>query len=154
MLIFGASVNCIPWVYVPEILPLHVRAKGTAIGISANWIFNFLVVQITPRLLNNTRWKGYFVFMALNFAFVPLVYTQYPETTRLTLEEIDWLFVHPNVVKNSVKVAKHGWGALDGEAAFHGAVAQRASVSAAADARHESVSDTDEKVSPLHEEKA
>jgi hypothetical protein len=28
MLIFGASVNCIPWVYGPEILPLHVRAKG------------------------------------------------------------------------------------------------------------------------------
>lgn len=28
MLIFGGSVNCIPWVYGPEILPLHVRAKG------------------------------------------------------------------------------------------------------------------------------
>ena len=39
MLIFGASVNCIPWCYVPEILPLHARAKGTAIGISSNWIW-------------------------------------------------------------------------------------------------------------------
>lgn len=39
MLIFGASVNCIPWVYVPEILPLHARAKGTAVGISSNWIW-------------------------------------------------------------------------------------------------------------------
>jgi len=44
MLVFGATVNCIPWVYVPEILPLHVRAKGTAVGISANWIWNFFVV--------------------------------------------------------------------------------------------------------------
>lgn len=24
----SASVNCIPWVYVPEILPLQARAKG------------------------------------------------------------------------------------------------------------------------------
>jgi len=38
--------------YVPEILPLHARAKGTAIGISANWLFNFLVVMISPSLIN------------------------------------------------------------------------------------------------------
>ncbi|KAF2117106.1 general substrate transporter [Lophiotrema nucula] len=73
MLIFGATANCIPWVYVPEILPLHVRAKGTAVGISANWIWNFFVVMITPTLINNLAWKGYLIFMALNFAFVPLV---------------------------------------------------------------------------------
>ncbi|KAL5440681.1 hypothetical protein PMIN07_011211 [Paraphaeosphaeria minitans] len=73
MLIFGATANCIPWVYVPEILPLHVRAKGTAVGISANWIWNFFVVMITPTLLNNLEWKGYLIFMCLNFSFVPLV---------------------------------------------------------------------------------
>ncbi|KAI7555780.1 putative Myo-inositol transporter 1, partial [Hortaea werneckii] len=39
MFIFGASANCIPWVYVPEILPLNARAKGTAIGISSNWLW-------------------------------------------------------------------------------------------------------------------
>lgn len=92
MLIFGATANCIPWVYVPEILPLHVRAKGTAVGISANWIWNFfgearkqlssptdyqlttpLVVMITPTLLNNLKWKGYLIFMCLNLSFIPLV---------------------------------------------------------------------------------
>jgi len=31
---------------------LHARAKGTAVGISANWIFNFLVVMISPSLIN------------------------------------------------------------------------------------------------------
>ena len=44
MLIFGMSVNCVPWVYVPEILPLHARSQGTAVGISANWLWNFVVV--------------------------------------------------------------------------------------------------------------
>lgn len=73
MLIFGATANCIPWVYVPEILPLHVRAKGTAVGISANWIWNFFVVMITPTLLNNLKWKGYLIFMCLNLSFIPLV---------------------------------------------------------------------------------
>ncbi|KAG9772201.1 putative MFS sugar transporter, partial [Aureobasidium melanogenum] len=111
MLIFGASANCIPWVYVPEILPLHARAKGTAIGISSNWLWNFVVVMITPTLLNNLKWKAYFIFMCTNLAFVPLVYfwqvdhlllqsllrltasNSYPETSNLTLEEVDYLFV-------------------------------------------------------------
>ena len=44
MLFFGMSVNCVPWVYVPEILPLESRTKGTAIGISSNWLWNFTVV--------------------------------------------------------------------------------------------------------------
>ncbi|KAH0382679.1 putative MFS sugar transporter, partial [Aureobasidium melanogenum] len=93
MLFFGASANCIPWVYVPEILPLHARAKGTAIGISSNWLWNFVVVMITPTLLNNLQWKAYFIFMCTNLAFIPLVYFCYPETSNLTLEEVDYLFV-------------------------------------------------------------
>ncbi|KAF2488091.1 putative MFS sugar transporter [Neohortaea acidophila] len=92
MLIFGSTANCIPWVYVPEILPLHVRAKGTAVGISANWLWNFVVVMITPTLINNLQWKAYLIFMCLNLSFIPLVYFCYPETSNLTLEEVDFLF--------------------------------------------------------------
>ncbi|KAF2719089.1 general substrate transporter [Polychaeton citri CBS 116435] len=93
MLIFGAGPNCIPWVYVPEILPLHARAKGTAIGISSNWLWNFVVVMISPSLINGLGWQAYFIFMCTNFAFVPLVYFCYPETANLTLEEVDFLFI-------------------------------------------------------------
>lgn len=93
MLIFGASVNCIPWVYVPEILPLHVRAKGSAIGISANALWNFFVVMVTPTITSSLPWQWPLIFVALNFAFIPLVFFCYPETTRLTLEEMDLLFV-------------------------------------------------------------
>lgn len=38
MLVFGMSVDCVPWVYTPEILPLEARTKGTAVGISSNWL--------------------------------------------------------------------------------------------------------------------
>ncbi|KAJ4377745.1 hypothetical protein N0V83_000575 [Neocucurbitaria cava] len=114
MLAFGMTMNCIPWVYVPEILPLHVRAKGTAVGISANWIWNFFVVMITPILLNSLAWKGYLIFMILNFSFIPLVFFCYPETSNLTLEEVDWLFYEGNVVKRSRRVAKQGWEQAEG----------------------------------------
>lgn len=93
MLIFGASVNCIPWVYVPEILPLHVRAKGSAIGTSANALWNFFVVMVTPTITTSLPWQWPLIFMALNLLFIPLVFFCYPETANLTLEEMDLLFV-------------------------------------------------------------
>jgi hypothetical protein len=114
MLSFGATMNCIPWVYVPEILPLHVRAKGTAVGISANWLWNFFVVMITPTLLNSLAWKGYLIFVCLNFSFIPLVFFCYPETKNLTLEEVDWLFIGGQVVRRSRRVAKTGWEGEEG----------------------------------------
>lgn len=52
-----------------------------------------MVVQITPTLINNLQWKAYLIFMCTNLAFIPLVYFCYPETTNLTLEEVDYLFV-------------------------------------------------------------
>lgn len=103
MLAFGASVNCIPWCYVPEILPLHARSKGMGVGISANWLWNFFVVMITPILLGRLPWQGYLIFMATNFLFVPLVYFCYPETANLTLEEIDLIFADHS--KGSVKLS-------------------------------------------------
>ena len=127
MLSFGATVNCIPWVYVPECLPLHVRAKGTAVGISANWLWNFFVVMITPTLLNSLAWKGYLIFMCLNFSFIPLVYFYYPETANLTLEEVDWLFYEGDVVKRSLRVAKVGWEHAEGVVP-DGGVLERGSV--------------------------
>jgi MFS family permease len=36
LLIFGGTINVVPWVYGPEILPLEARARGTTISISAH----------------------------------------------------------------------------------------------------------------------
>ncbi|PLB53109.1 putative transcription factor TFIIIB complex subunit Brf1 [Aspergillus steynii IBT 23096] len=93
MLTFGASINCIPWVYGPELLPLHVRAKGTAISIAANWLWNFFISMISPTLIQDLAWKGYLIFMCFNLIFVPIIYFFYPETATLSLEQIDTLFV-------------------------------------------------------------
>lgn len=92
MLIHGMSINSVPWVYVPEILPLEARTKGTAIGISSNWLWNFVVVMITPVIINRLQWKAYLIFMITNFLFVPVVYFFYPETSNLRLEDIDLIF--------------------------------------------------------------
>ncbi|WDK08831.1 hypothetical protein CGRA01v4_00109 [Colletotrichum graminicola] len=102
-LIFGMGMNCVPWVVVPEILPLHARTRGTAVGISSNWLWNFFVVMITPVIINRLQWKAYLIFMVTNFVFVPVIYYFYPETSNFGLEEIDEFFTSG---RNPVKVAK------------------------------------------------
>lgn len=44
--------------------------------------------------------------MCTNAAFVPLVYFCYPETANLTLEEIDYIFMDSNSLKDEVKLSK------------------------------------------------
>jgi len=95
MLIFGASINVVPWVYGPEVLPLEARTRGTAISVSSHWMWNFFVVMITPVLINRLDWKTYLVFMCTNLVFVPIIFFFYPETSNLSLEEIDKLFIKP-----------------------------------------------------------
>ncbi|KAF9893097.1 hypothetical protein FE257_012508 [Aspergillus nanangensis] len=63
-----------------------------AIGVSANWLWNFFVAMIGPTLIKDLQWKGYVIFMCLNLAFVPLIYFFYPETANMSLEQIDYLF--------------------------------------------------------------
>jgi hypothetical protein len=104
VLIFGGSVNCIPWACVPEIISLHARAKGTAVSISSNWLWNFAIVMVTSVIINRLQWKAYLIFMCANLAFVPLAYFCYPETVNLTLEEIGYLFTNPD--KGAAKLSR------------------------------------------------
>lgn len=53
--------------------------------------------MITPVIITRLQWKAYLIFMCTNLAFIPLVYFCYPETSNLTLKEIDLLYTQPGV---------------------------------------------------------
>lgn len=80
------------WLYPAEIVPLRIRAPANALSTSANWIFNFLVVMITPIAFNNIGWRTYIIFAVINAFMVPCVYFFYPETAYRSLEEMDNIF--------------------------------------------------------------
>ena len=69
-----------------------MRTKGAALGAATNWIFNFMVVEITPIGIQNLGWKFCLIWTVLNAAIVPIVYLFYPETAGRTLEDMDEYF--------------------------------------------------------------
>lgn len=53
------------WLYPAEIVPLKIRAPANALSTSSNWIFNFLVVMITPVAFNNIGYRTYIIFAVM-----------------------------------------------------------------------------------------
>lgn len=89
---FTIGFQATVWVYPSEILPLRLRQRGSSISTAANWICNYIIVQITPPAINNIGWKTYIIFAVLNAAWVPIIYLFFPETKGLELEDVDRLF--------------------------------------------------------------
>lgn len=89
---FGATWLPLPWLYPAEISPIKTRAKANALSTCTNWLFNFLIVMITPIMISNIGWGTYLFFAVVNACFLPIIYLWYPETARRSLEEIDLIF--------------------------------------------------------------
>ena len=80
------------WIYPPEILPLKIRAKGSALAAAADFIGNWLVVEVTPVGIAKMGWRFYLVWAGFNIANAVIVWVFYPETGGLKLEAIDHVF--------------------------------------------------------------
>ncbi|KAK9321833.1 sugar transporter [Lipomyces orientalis] len=86
---FGVGMLGVPWLYPTEISSLSMRTKGAAVATMTNWITNFVIVEITPIGIQNLGWKFWIVWTVCNFAFLPVIYFLYPETSNRTLEDMD-----------------------------------------------------------------
>jgi hypothetical protein len=66
-----------------------MRTTGAALGAATNWIFNFMVVEITSIGIQNLGWKFYIIWIVLNAAMVPTVCLFHPETAGRTLKDMN-----------------------------------------------------------------
>lgn len=104
---FGATWLPLPWLYPAEINPIKTRAKANAVSTCTNWLFNFLIVMVTPIMVANIGWGTYLFFAVMNATFLPVIWWFYPETAKRSLEEIDIIFAKGHVEgKSYVKAAE------------------------------------------------
>ncbi|MBV8819012.1 MAG: sugar porter family MFS transporter, partial [Acidobacteriaceae bacterium] len=85
---FGFSQGAVIWVYISEVFPNRVRAKGQSLGSFSHWFMNALISQIFPTVAASSGGAPFVFFsamMALQF-FVVLFW--YPETKGVSLEQM------------------------------------------------------------------
>ncbi|RFU30302.1 hypothetical protein B7463_g6062, partial [Scytalidium lignicola] len=91
------------WCYTAEIMPLDCRSKGMGCAVGFQWVWNFVMIFVTPIGLTNIGWRMYIIFASFNLAFFPIVYFFFPETAGMSLEVLDAVFVDKTA--NPVKKA-------------------------------------------------
>jgi len=98
----------ITWCIVSETFPLEIRGKAIALGLEMNYFLNFGVQFIFPTLQEKLGWGRTFCLfgVVLAFAFF-FIRTHVPETTGLTLEEIQETLFGEDVDEDDQSKSKH-----------------------------------------------
>lgn len=102
---FAIGWLAICWLYPAEIAPGHLRAQANSIIVTTTWLFNFLIVEITPIMTDQIGWGSYVVFGAINVAIGFTIYLWYPETAGLSLEQIDEIFGKSQGIRDVVRIS-------------------------------------------------
>jgi sugar porter (SP) family MFS transporter len=85
---FAVSHGAVLWVYISEVFPTKLRAKGQSLGSSSHWISNAVISLIFPLLAKLSGSAPFFFFASMMVVDFILVAVYYPETAGVSLEKM------------------------------------------------------------------
>jgi sugar porter (SP) family MFS transporter len=85
---FAVSQGAVLWVYISEVFPNRVRAKGQSLGSFAHWFFNAVISLVFPVMAKATGAYPFVFFAAMMVLDFFLVLFYYPETSGISLEQM------------------------------------------------------------------
>ncbi len=92
---FAFSQGAVIWVYIAEIFPTEVRARGQSLGASTHWFMDALIATAFPIAAAYSRGLP-FVFFALAMVVQLVVVTLFfPETRQVRLEDMGSVLERP-----------------------------------------------------------
>jgi len=86
---FAFSQGAVIWVYLAEIFPNNVRAKGQSLGSFSHWFMNALISGLFPLVAAASGGYPFAFFSAMMVLQFFVVLFVYPETKALSLEEME-----------------------------------------------------------------
>jgi len=85
---FGFSQGAVIWVYISEVFPTAVRAKGQSLGSFSHWFANAIISGIFPAVAARYVAAPFAFFAAMMVVQFVVVYFWYPETRGVSLEDL------------------------------------------------------------------
>lgn len=89
---FQICLDGTEFVYISEICPTHLRAKGIALGMAGLCVMNIIWLQAAPTAFANIGWKFYLCFIIPGTIGAIWMFFWFPDTRRLPLEEVADIF--------------------------------------------------------------
>jgi len=86
---FAFSQGAVIWVYISEIFPNQVRAKGQSLGSFSHWFMNAVVSWVFPLMAASSGGYPFAFFAAMMVVQFLVVLFVYPETKGIRLEDIN-----------------------------------------------------------------
>jgi MFS transporter, SP family, arabinose:H+ symporter len=86
---FAISQGAVVWVYISEIFPTRVRAKGQALATTVLWVMNAIISFAFPILAKYSSATPFYFFAVMMLIDVILVAAVYPETKGVSLEQLE-----------------------------------------------------------------
>ena len=83
---FAISQGAVIWVYISEIFPNRVRAKGQSLGSGSHWVMNAIISAVFPLMATASGAYPFVFFAAMMVVQFLVVLFCYPETKGITLE--------------------------------------------------------------------
>ncbi|WP_051124765.1 sugar porter family MFS transporter [Sphingomonas sp. PAMC 26605] len=107
ILFFGMSQGAVIWVYLSEIFPTGVRARGQAIGSTTHWALNALIAFGFPVISQHTRAAPFWIFaVAMAMQFI-IVWRFFPETRGVSLEAMDAMITRGHAAASGASASPH-----------------------------------------------
>jgi len=82
----------VTWVYISEIFPNRVRARGQSLGSMSHWIMNAVISWFFPVLTAWSKPAPFFFFSAMMAMLFVIAFFVLPETKGITLEHLEEKF--------------------------------------------------------------
>jgi MFS family permease len=96
----------LPFLYSTEVAPPHLRAKISGLSNAMTWLFNFVVVEVTPTGFDTIAYHYYIIWATINFIIIVTVFFLFPETNGRSLEEMDEIFIQSKTIFDPPRFAR------------------------------------------------